>query len=73
MAVSSARDVLILYKHNDIFEPVIGMRSNSISFNSEAVDVTHSQSSGNWRELLSGGGVKKAQITGSGVFCNFFE
>ena len=32
------------------------------------VDVTSLESSGGWRELLSGAGVKSASISGSGVF-----
>jgi TP901-1 family phage major tail protein len=32
------------------------------------VDVTNLDSAGGWRELLKGGGVKSAAISGSGVF-----
>ncbi len=44
------------------------MRTRQIAFNAEAVDVTHADSAGRWRELLAGAGVRRAAITGSGVF-----
>lgn len=43
------------------------MRAQSLSFNSESVDIT-STASANWRELLSGGGVRSMTISGSGIF-----
>ena len=49
------------------FETVAGLRATRLSFNAEAVDVT-SLSSGGWRELLAGGGIRSARIAGSGVF-----
>lgn len=50
------------------FQTVAGLRATRISFNAEAVDVTSLDSSGGWRELLSGAGVKSAAISGSGIF-----
>jgi TP901-1 family phage major tail protein len=32
------------------------------------VDITHAESAGQWRELLSGAGAKHARVTGSGIF-----
>ena len=49
------------------FTTVGGLRSNSISLNDEAVDVTTMDSSGH-RELLAGGGVNSISVSGSGVF-----
>lgn len=46
-----------------------GLRSSSISLNGEAIDVTD-QSSGQWQTLLSGAGILKASISGSGIFNN---
>ena len=51
----------------DTYVTVAGMRSNSISFNDEAVDVTN-KGSGGWRALLAQAGVKSASISGSAVF-----
>jgi TP901-1 family phage major tail protein len=53
---------------NGLFETVAGLRATRISFNTETVDVTSLDSTGGWRELLNGGGVKTAAISGSGVF-----
>lgn len=50
------------------FLTACGIRSKSISFNTETVDVTDSCSAGRWRELLAGAGVRSATITGSGIF-----
>ncbi|MEO0400305.1 MAG: phage major tail protein, TP901-1 family [Pseudomonadota bacterium] len=53
----------------EAFTTVAGLRATSLSFNTEAVDVTHAQSAGRWRELLDAG-VKAASVSGSGVFLN---
>lgn len=50
------------------YQTVAGLRATRISFNAESVDVTSLESSGGWRELLGGAGVKSAAISGSGVF-----
>lgn len=47
---------------------VAGLRARQIAFNAEAVDVTNADSAGRWRELLAGAGVRRAAISGSGVF-----
>ena len=50
------------------FTTVAGLRSRSLAFNTETVDITHADSAGRWRELLSGAGAKSARVTGSGIF-----
>jgi len=50
------------------YTTVAGLRSRAISFNTEVVDITHSESAGRWRELLSGAGAGSARVTGSGIF-----
>jgi TP901-1 family phage major tail protein len=50
------------------FETIAGLRATRISFNAESVDVTSLESQGGWRELLSGAGVRSANVSGSGVF-----
>lgn len=52
------------------FSTVAGLRTKSISLNAETVDVTHAESEGRWRELLSGAGVRAASVAGAGVFLN---
>lgn len=50
------------------FVTVAGLRSRTLAFNAETVDVTHQESAGQWRELLAGAGIKSARITGGGIF-----
>lgn len=50
------------------FLTVGGLRTKSISLNAETIDITDSDSTGLWRELLDGGGIKTASISGAGVF-----
>ncbi len=47
---------------------VAGLRARQIAFNAEAVDVTHAESAGRWRELLAGAGARRASISGAGLF-----
>lgn len=49
------------------FATVAGMRTTSLTLNSTSVDITNKESQG-WRELLSGAGVRRMAISGSGVF-----
>ena len=50
------------------FSTVVGLRSRQVAFNTETVDVTDAESAGRWRELLSGAGVRRAAVSGSGIF-----
>ena len=50
------------------FATVAGMRSRRLSFNAESVDITNADWAGRWRELLEGAGVRRAGISGSGIF-----
>jgi TP901-1 family phage major tail protein len=70
MAVQSGKDLLIKLDMvgDGSFETIAGLRASRISFNAETVDVTSLESTGGWRELLAGAGVKSASISGSGVF-----
>lgn len=70
MAVQSGKDLLIKVDMigDGSFQTVAGLRASRISFNAETVDVTSLDSTGGWRELLAGAGVKSASIAGSGVF-----
>jgi len=70
MAVQSGKDLLIKVDMigDGSFETVAGLRATRISFNAETVDVTNLNSTGGWRELLAGAGIKSASIAGSGVF-----
>lgn len=70
MAAQNGKDLLIKLDMtgSGSFETIAGLRATRISFNAESVDVTSLESSGGWRELLAGAGVKSATISGSGVF-----
>jgi len=70
MAVQNGKDLLIKLDMtgDGAFETIAGLRATRISFNAETVDVTSLESTGGWRELLAGAGVKTASISGSGVF-----
>ena len=50
------------------FTTVAGLRARTLAFNAASVDITDQESAGRWRELLEGGGIKTARITGSGIF-----
>lgn len=51
-----------------VYAVVGGLRAKSVRMNSQTIDVTDSESVDLWQELLSGGGVKSMEISGSGVF-----
>ncbi|MEP4195384.1 MAG: phage major tail protein, TP901-1 family [Aliishimia sp.] len=70
MGAQNGKDLLIKVDMDGTgaFQTLAGLRATRISFNAEQVDVTSLESTGGWRELLSGAGVRSANISGSGVF-----
>ena len=70
MVAQNGKDLLVKIDMtgDGSFQTVAGLRATRISFNAESVDVTSLESTGGWRELLSGAGVKTCAISGSGVF-----
>lgn len=50
------------------FATVAGLRTRRLAFNAETVDITHAESANRWRELLDGAGVKRASVSGRGLF-----
>lgn len=70
MGAQNGKDLLIKVDmtSDGQFETIAGLRATRVSFNAETVDVTSLESQGGWRELLSGAGVRSANISGSGVF-----
>ena len=70
MAAQKGKDLLLRVDSTGTgsFATVAGLRSRSISFNAETVDITHADSVGEWRELLAGAGAKSARIAGTGIF-----
>jgi TP901-1 family phage major tail protein len=70
MVAQNGKDLLIKIDldGSGSFTTLAGLRASRIAFNAETVDVTSLASTGGWRELLDGGGVRSASISGSGVF-----
>lgn len=69
MAVQKGKDLLLkLDDGTGAFVTVAGLRTRQLAFNAETVDVTHAESAGRWRELLAGAGVRRASVSGAGVF-----
>ncbi|MEO1639739.1 MAG: phage major tail protein, TP901-1 family [Pseudomonadota bacterium] len=70
MAAQNGKDLLVKIDMtgDGQFETVAGLRATRLSLNAETVDVTSLESTGGWRELLGGAGVKSAAISGAGVF-----
>ncbi|MCA8882326.1 MAG: phage major tail protein, TP901-1 family [Rhodobacteraceae bacterium] len=70
MSVQSGKDLLIKIDLDGTgnFQTMAGLRASRIGFNAESVDVTSLDSTGGWRELLAGAGMRSASVSGSGVF-----
>jgi len=68
MAAQKGKDLLVKVYDGANFITVAGLRSRRLAFNAETVDVTHAESTGRWRELLQGAGVRRASIAGRGLF-----
>ena len=68
MGAQKGKDLLLKLDIGGTFVTVAGLRARQIAFNAETVDVTHAESAGRWRELLAGAGVRRAGISGSGIF-----
>ena len=68
MGAQPGRDLLLKIADGGQFVTVAGLRARQIAFNASAVDVTHAESAGRWRELLGAAGVRRASVSGGGVF-----
>jgi TP901-1 family phage major tail protein len=68
MGAQKGKDLLVKMYDGASYVTVAGLRSRKIAFNAELVDVTHAESVNRWRELLAGAGVKRASISGRGLF-----
>lgn len=70
MTAQSGRDMLLKLDQDGAgtFVTVAGLRTRSLALNAASVDTTDQESAGRWRELLAGGGIKRASVSGSGVF-----
>jgi len=70
MTAQSGKDMLLKLDEtgSGSFLTVAGLRTRTLAFNAAAIDVTDAESAGRWRELLAGGGVRRASVSGSGIF-----
>jgi TP901-1 family phage major tail protein len=68
MPAQKGKDLLLKVQSGASFVTVAGLRTNRFALNAQTIDVTHAESAGRWRELLSGAGVRKASVAGSGIF-----
>ena len=70
MTAQNGKDLLIKLDMtgDGTFQTIAGLRTTRLSLNAETVDVTSLESQGGWRELLSGAGVRSANVSGAGVF-----
>ena len=69
MGAQKGKDLLLKMQDTPTtFMTVAGLRTRSIAFKTQTVDVTNQDSAGRWRELLSGAGENTAKVTGSGIF-----
>ena len=70
MAAQRGKDLLLKISPDGSanYTTIAGLRARQISLNTETVDATDSESAGRWRELLGGAGLRRASISGSGIF-----
>lgn len=70
MTAQKGRDMLLKIDSTGTgtFTTIAGLRSNTLTFNTETVDVSSQDSTGAWRELLAGAGLKSASLRGQGIF-----
>ena len=69
MSAQKGKDLLVKISDGaGGFSTVAGLRTRRLAFNAETVDITNAESSNRWRELLDGAGVKRASVSGRGLF-----
>src|SRR6185295_3961656 len=68
MTAQKGKDLLVKIAGGGGYTTVAGLRTRRLAFNAEAVDITHAESANRWRELLDGAGVKRASVSGRGLF-----
>ncbi len=68
MTAQKGKDLLVKIADGAGYTTVAGLRTRRLAFNAESVDITHAESANRWRELLDGAGVKRASVSGRGLF-----
>ncbi len=69
MAAQKGKDLLLKVDDGaSNFMTVAGIRTHRLALNADSIDATNQESAGQWRELLTGGGVRRASVAGAGIF-----
>jgi TP901-1 family phage major tail protein len=69
MAAQKGKDLLLKISDGEgAFVTIAGLRTRRLALNADTVDVTDAESVGRWRELLGGAGVRRASVSGTGIF-----
>lgn len=70
MAAQRGRDLLLKLDATGggSFTTVAGLRARRLAFSAGTVDVTDADSPGRWRELIEGAGIRRASLSGAGIF-----
>ena len=68
MSAQKGKDLLVKIADGAGYTTVAVLRTRRLAFNAETVDITHAESANRWRELLDGAGVKRASVSGRGLF-----
>ncbi|QGM96324.1 phage major tail protein, TP901-1 family [Methylocystis parvus] len=69
MAAQKGKDLLLKISDGASgFVTIGGLRTRRIALNADTIDVTDAESAGRWRELLGGAGVRRASVSGTGIF-----
>jgi TP901-1 family phage major tail protein len=68
MTAKKGKDLLVKIAGGGGYTTVAGLRTRRLAFNAETVDITHAESANRWRELLDGAGIKRASVSGRGLF-----
>ncbi|WP_237155548.1 phage major tail protein, TP901-1 family [Oryzibacter oryziterrae] len=70
MVAQRGRDLLLKVDSTGagVFVTVAGLRARKLAFSAGTVDVTDADSPGRWRELIEGAGIRRASISGNGLF-----
>ena len=70
MGAQRGKDLLLKVDNtgSGTFATVAGLRTRTLTFNAETIDITNTDSAGRWRELLVGAGARHARVQGAGIF-----
>jgi TP901-1 family phage major tail protein len=70
MGAQQGKDLLLkLDDGTGTYVTVAGLRTRQLTLGADTIDVTSADSTDQWRELL-GGGIRRASVSGAGVFKN---